>query len=164
MTENVARLEVRQRRYDSGRLRSENLRLGRRQLLYAWNIPGARVNKTVVGIEGDGHCVGSTRWPDFDLFTRQKALVYVSQYGPASCSVDLSSPVDFDVWVGGDQLAVRAVQHIHEAVLVRLDHHLPALTTNLEIGKNVLVGAVNVVHVIRSVLKVANDLAGLGPD
>ena len=39
-----------------------------------------------------------------------------------------------------DQLAVGAIEHVHEAVLVRLDHHLARLAADLHVGEHVLVG------------------------
>jgi hypothetical protein len=66
--------------------------------------------------------------------------------------------------VRGDQLAVRAIQHVHEAVLVRLNHHLADLSLDREVGKHVLVGAVHVVNIVGRVLVVTDDLAGLRPD
>ena len=76
----------------------------------------------------------------------------------------MRGPVDLDVRVRGDQLAVGAVQHVQEAVLVGLDHHLPRLAADLDIGEHVLVGAVHVVHVIGRVLKITDDFTGLRPD
>src|SRR5271155_1762838 len=37
--------------------------------------------------------------------------------------------------MGGDQLAIRAIEHVHEAVLVGLDHHLAVLDPLLGFGE-----------------------------
>ena len=73
------------------------------------------------------------------------------------------APVDPDVGMRGYQAAVGAVQHVQEAVLVGLDHHLAEPAVNLDIGQHVLVRAVHVVGVVGRVLVVADDLAGAGP-
>jgi hypothetical protein len=73
-------------------------------------------------------------------------------------------PIHGRVWVRGDQAAVRAVEHIQEAILVRLDDHLPRPAANLEVDEHVFVGGVDVVDIIRRVLVVADELAGLRAD
>ena len=89
--------------------------------------------------------------------------MHVGQYRPAGFKVDLRGPVDFDVRVRGDQFAVRAVQHIHEAVFVGLDHHFARLSFDLHVRKHLLVGAVDVVYVIGCVLKITSNLTCFRP-
>ena len=94
----------------------------------------------------------------------RKRLVHVRQHRPTGGQVDMRGPVDLDVRVRGDQFAVRAVQHIHEAVLVGLNHHFPKLAANLDVREHILVGGVHVVHVVGRVLKITNHLTRFRPD
>ena len=48
--------------------------------------------------------------------------------------IDAARPVDPGVGMRGDQLAVRAIEYIHEAVLVGLDHDLAHLSVDHKIG------------------------------
>src|SRR5262249_25696947 len=98
------------------------------------------------------------------IFAGQELLVDVGEDRTAGLLVDPGRPVDLHVGVGGDRFAVGAVQHIHEAVLVGLDHHLAGLATNLEIGEHLFVGGVDVVDVVGRILIVADNLPGFRPD
>ena len=91
-------------------------------------------------------------------------FVDVGQDRPTGVEVDMGGPIDFDVRVRRDQFAIRAVQHVHEAVLVGLDHDLAQLAINLEIGEDVLVGAIHVVHVVGRVLEITSDFTCLRPN
>ena len=73
----------------------------------------------------------------------------------------MRGPVHLGVRMRGDQRAVGAIEHVEKAVLVRLDHDLAQLAGDLNVGKHVFVDAVDVVDVIRRVLVVAGELAGL---
>ena len=63
-----------------------------------------------------------------------------------------------------DQFAVGPVQNIEEAVLVGLDHDSAKLAANLDIGEQMLVGGVHVVHIVGCVLKIAGNFARLRAD
>src|SRR5262249_31066842 len=148
VAEHIAGFRIWLPRVDTRGARAKNLRPRRRQFLYARDVPGAGVDEPGVGIERDWYGVGTARRPDLDLFTREKALVDVRQDRTARGKVDVCGPVHFDVRMGRDEFAVRSVEHIHESVLVGLDHDFPKLTTDLDIRKDVLVVAVYVVDII----------------
>ena len=122
------------------------------ELLQARNAPRVDVDETGVRIERDRHRVGPARRKDFDLLARQEVLVDAGQDRTAAVLVDVRRPVDLDEGVRGNRFAIGAVQHVHEAVLVGLDHHLAGLAADLEVGEHGFVGAVDVVHVIGRVL------------
>src|SRR6516162_5753766 len=63
-----------------------------------------------------------------------------------------------------DQLAVGAVDHVHETILVGTQQRLADLTIDTQIGKHRLGRAVEVEAFIWNVLIVPNQLAGLRPD
>src|SRR5262249_1994236 len=52
-------------------------------------------------------------------------------------------------------------EDVKEAVLVGLNHYLPALAADLDVRENLLVRGVDVVHVVRRVLEVADHLTRL---
>ena len=164
VTEDITRLSFRDPAVDAGRGPANDGWLRGCELLYTRDVPGARVDEARVRIERDWHRVCAARRPDFDLFAGKKAFGYVSQHRSTGGHVDMRGPIDFDVWVRGYQFAVRAVQHIHEAVLVGLNHHLPKLATNLDIREDILVGAIDIVHIVGRVLKITNNLTRFRPD
>ena len=104
-------------------------------------------------------CAALSQWKR--VHYEPEALLHVAQNRPSGFRIDLCGPVDLDVGVRGDEFAVGAVQHIHETVLVGLNHHFPRLAVNLDIRKHLLVGAVDVVDVVRRVLEIAHHLTGL---
>src|SRR5215813_62319 len=163
-THDLAGFERRVAGDDPGGHGTESLRIRRCELLDARDIPRVRVDKPGIRIERDRHRVGAPRGVDLNLFAGQELLVDVGQDRAAGLLVDLARPVDLDIRIGGDRVAIGTVQHVQEAVLVGLDHHLAGLTPDLEIGQHLLVGAVNVVYVVGRVLIVTNDLAGFRPD
>ena len=63
-----------------------------------------------------------------------------------------------------NQLAVGAVDHVHEPILVGTQQHLADLTIDTEISKHRLGRTVEVEAFIWNVLIVPNQLAGLRPD
>ena len=126
-------------------------------------MPRTRVDEAGVRIERDRHGVRAARRPDGDLLAGQETVVEFRQHRPAGGEVDVCGPIDPDVGVRGNQAAVGAIQHIEEAVLVGLDHHVSEPAINPYVGQHVLVGGVHVVDVIGGVLVVAGDLPGLRP-
>ena len=76
----------------------------------------------------------------------------------------MRGPIDFHVRIRGNEFAVGTVQHEQEAVLVGLDHHLPRFATNLELSEHMFIGTIHVVHVVRRILKITNNLSGLRAD
>src|SRR4029077_5780409 len=158
VTEDIARLSFRKPAVDAGRGPANDWRLLRRELLYTRDVPRARIDEARVRVERDWHRVRTARRPDFYLFPGKKAFVYVRQHWSTGAQVDLRGPIDLDVRVRSYQFAIRAVQHIHEAILVGLNHHFPKLAVNRDIGKHIFVGAVHVVYVVGRVLKITNQL------
>src|SRR5262249_46193891 len=63
-----------------------------------------------------------------------------------------------------NQLAVGAIDHVHETVLVGTQQRLADLTIDTQIGKHRLGRAVEVEAFIWNVLIVPNQVAGLRPD
>src|SRR5262249_14746414 len=162
--EDIAWFGFRQRRVYTGRACANDYRFWRSELLYARQVPGAGIDQACVGIKGDRNRVRPARRPDFDFFPRSKALVQIGQYRTAGSKVDLCGPIHLDEGMRGYQFAVSAVQHIHEAVLVCLNHYLPKLAANLNVREHLLVGGVHIVNVVRRVLKITSDLTCFWPN
>ena len=156
-----ARADLGQARGHAGRARTERRRRRRTELLDARQVPRARVDETGVRVERDRHGVRAARRPDLDFFSGEEPFVDVGQHRTAGRQIDARCPIHLDERMRGDQPAVGAIDDVQEAVLVGLDHHLAALAVDVQIGEHVLVVAVDVVDVIRRVLVVADDLAGL---
>ena len=64
----------------------------------------------------------------------------------------------------GNQFAIGAVEHIHEAIFVGLDHHFAELSVDPKIRKQLLVVAVNVINIVGRVLKITSHLACFRPN
>ena len=120
--------------------------------------------RPVSGLKAMGTALVPRERPDVDLLAGEEVAVEIGQHRPAGLQVDVGGPVDVDVRVRGDKRAVGAVDGVEEAVLVGLDHHLAHLAVDLDLGQDLLVDAVHVVHVVGGVLVVAVDLARLRAD
>ena len=94
---------------------------------------------------------------------RKRFWISVSTGRPVAMSICVAQ---FTLTYGmrRDQLAVGAIQHIQEAVLIGLNHHFPHLPVHRNIGQHLLVGRVHVVNIVRRVLVIANHLAGFRTD
>src|SRR5829696_4400225 len=112
MAEHVTRLHRQHPRGDAGGVGPERRLLGRRKLLNPRHLPGARVYETVCRIECDWDGVCPPRRPDLDLLASEKALIEIGEDRPASRRVDMGSPVDLDVRMSRNQLAVRTIEHV----------------------------------------------------
>src|SRR5262249_32164636 len=161
ITDHVVRLDLWLPGDHAGRGLADDLLLRRRELLDARQVPWRRVNQTLVRIIGERHRVCAARRKDLHLLAGKEVLVDAGELRPAAHHIDAGGPIDLRIWMRGDQPAVGAIEYVHEAVLVRLDHHLAHLPIDLQIGKHELVGSVHVVDVVRRELVIAGNLAGL---
>ncbi len=130
----------------------------------AGDFPGVDIDEPGLRIKRHQRCIGAARRPDFDRFAPDGALVDVAQNRAAGLEIDVRGPVDLHERVRRDQLAVGAIDDIHEAVLVGVQEHLADLAADAQIGEHRLGGAVEVVAFVRNVLVMPDQLAGLGPD
>ena len=76
----------------------------------------------------------------------------------------MCGPIHFDERVCRNQFAVRAVHYIQEPVLVRLNHDFSKLASNPDIREQLFVGRIDVVHIVRGVLVITNDLTCFWPE
>ena len=145
------------------------------------DVPGARPEGvTLVRGIGEGHHLG---WDVDQTLLRieghrvpvvraergrdlQRRRVLVAHAGvldrTAGGRIDTRGPGDRHIGFGRDQLAVRAVQHIEEAVLRRLHQHLTRLAVDCQVGQDDVLGGRVVPALAGRRLIVPDVLASVG--
>ena len=127
-------------------------------------VDGGAVEQTRVRVERHWRPVFATaiRRPDFDFFTGAQAFGNVRFHRPSGSKINAVGPVLFGVGIDGDGFAGGAIEHVQEAVAVGMHQHFVHLPIDTNVGEDVFVDAVVVVHVARRPLIVPDDLAGFG--
>ncbi len=79
--------------------------------------------------------------------------------------IDALGPVQIlDVLRGTDERAVGTVERVEEAIAAKMTQHFPRLAVDRDVVDHLRADLVIVVHVVRRVLEIPDDLAGVGVD
>src|SRR5438309_9985571 len=127
-------------------------------------MPRVEVYEARLRIEGNQRGVGTARREYVPRLAFHRAIEKVGKNRAAGPEIDVRGPVDLDVRVRCDRLAVGAIQHVEEAVLMGVDEHLAHLAVDAEFGEQAFGGRVEVEAVVRHGLVIPDHFTGLGPE